>query len=185
MLASLLATYGYIAVFVGTFLEGETILVLGGFAAKRGFLDLPWVIICAFLGSLFGDQLYYFIGRYKGINFIMRRPVWRQRSERVFSLMQKHQTLLILGFRFLYGIRNVTPFLIGASGIQPLRFCVLNIISAFIWAVSVGFLGYMFGQAFELVLKEIKQYELLAFGAIILIGIIIWLIRWFYKRRTS
>lgn len=31
-----------LAVFLGTFIEGEIVLVLGGIAAHRGYLDLPW-----------------------------------------------------------------------------------------------------------------------------------------------
>ena len=62
-LQSLIDTYGYLAILVGTFFEGETILVLGGFAAYRGYLHLPWVIIAAFVGSLCGDQLFFFLGR--------------------------------------------------------------------------------------------------------------------------
>jgi membrane protein DedA with SNARE-associated domain len=34
----LLQKFGYLAVFVGTFLEGETILVMAGFFAERGYL---------------------------------------------------------------------------------------------------------------------------------------------------
>ena len=40
----LLQKFGYLAVFVGTFLEGETILVLAGFFAERRYLHLPLVI---------------------------------------------------------------------------------------------------------------------------------------------
>jgi len=58
-LESIVDTYGYVAVLLGTFLEGETILVLGGFAAHRGYLALPWVIVAAFFGSLCGDQLFF------------------------------------------------------------------------------------------------------------------------------
>lgn len=55
----LISTYGYVAVGIGTFQEGETILILGGFASHRGYLELPWVIACAFLGTLFGDRFYF------------------------------------------------------------------------------------------------------------------------------
>lgn len=57
-LESLVTSYGYPAVLVGTFLEGETILVLAGFLAHRGYLDLPLVILTAFLGTFTGDQLF-------------------------------------------------------------------------------------------------------------------------------
>ncbi len=65
-LQELVSNYGYLAIGVGTFLEGETILVLGGLAAHRGFLQLPWVVVCAFLGAFSGHQLYFHIGRHKG-----------------------------------------------------------------------------------------------------------------------
>ncbi|MBK5101143.1 MAG: hypothetical protein JJE15_09160 [Desulfobacteraceae bacterium] len=44
-LESLIDTYGYLAILVGTFFEGETILILGGLAAYREYLGLPWVNI--------------------------------------------------------------------------------------------------------------------------------------------
>jgi len=55
----LIDTYGYWAILVGTLLEGETILLLGGFAAYQGYLALPWVILAAFIGAFCGDQLFF------------------------------------------------------------------------------------------------------------------------------
>jgi membrane protein DedA with SNARE-associated domain len=56
-------TYGYPALLVGTFFEGETFLVLAGFAAHQGYLDIPWVILAAFIGTLTGDQVFFYLGR--------------------------------------------------------------------------------------------------------------------------
>ena len=60
-LEQLIESYGYIVLVIGTFLEGETILVLGGIAAKLGYLQLYGVVLAAFIGSLAGDQLYFFL----------------------------------------------------------------------------------------------------------------------------
>jgi len=180
-LEELITTYGYAAVGIGSFLEGETVLVLGGFAAHRGYLELPWVIVSAFLGSLFGDQLYYFIGRIKGKSILEKRPRWKAKSEKVFSLLHKHQILLILGFRFLYGLRTVTPFVIGASKITPTRFIILNILGAAIWAVIVGGMGYLFGYTLKIFIDNVKKYELLVFAGLTGVGIIIWLLRFTKK----
>lgn len=180
-LEELITTYGYAAVGIGSFLEGETVLVLGGFAAHRGYLELPWVIVSAFLGSLFGDQLYYFIGRIKGKSILEKRPRWKAKSEKVFSLLHKHQILLILGFRFLYGLRTVTPFVIGASKITPTRFIIHNILGAAIWAVIVGGMGYLFGYTLEIFIDNVKKYELLVFAGLTGVGIIIWLLRFTKK----
>lgn len=140
-LEELVSTYGYAAISIGTFLEGETILILGGLAAHRGYLELPWVIICAFIGTLSGDQFHYYIGREKGKFYLEKKPSWKLKSEKVFALLAKHQVLLILGFRFLYGLRTVTPFIIGASGISHYRFFALKAIGASIWAIVVGVSG--------------------------------------------
>jgi len=51
-LEEIISNYGYAALLIGTFIEGETILVLAGFAAHRGYLDLPLVVTCAFIGTL-------------------------------------------------------------------------------------------------------------------------------------
>ena len=52
MLESFLAKYGYIAILLGTVFEGETIMIMGGFSAHRGYLDLlPWVILAGFVGN--------------------------------------------------------------------------------------------------------------------------------------
>ena len=172
-LQQLIIDYGYLALFIGTFLEGETILVIAGFLAHSGYLELPWVVITAFLGTFAGDQTFFYLGRAKGIAFLEKRPLWHSKTEKVFALLDKHQTTVILGFRFLYGVRNVTPFVIGASRIHPLRFFVLNFLGALIWAIAVGYLGYQFGDIAEAVLGRIKEYEIYFLGGLVLIGVLL------------
>lgn len=182
---TLISTYGYAAIAVGTFFEGETILVLAGFAAHRGYLALPWVIVWAFVGTLCGDQLYFHLGRAKGARLLRKRPFWADRSARVFDLLHRHQLSLIMGFRFLYGLRTVTPFLIGMSGVSPVRFFVLNTTGAAVWAVSFGISGYLFGRVLELLIGRIEHYELLLFAALALVGIGVWCVRWLKRKRQG
>jgi membrane protein DedA with SNARE-associated domain len=174
---SLVMEFGYLAVFVGTFLEGETILVVAGFAAYEGYLDLSLVILFAFFGSLFGDQLYFFIGRYKGQSLLEKYPGWQPRVDRFRKLMDRHNTWFILVFRFLYGLRTVAPFAIGLSSVSLRKFIALNVTSAAIWAVTLGVLGYFFGQVMEAVLHDIKKYELIIMAGIFVIAGSVMLIR--------
>jgi len=175
-LEDIISNYGYIALLLGTFIEGETILVLGGFAAHRGYLDLPLVITCAFIGTLFGDQVYFYIGRKKGSDVVKKFPKWKPRSTKVLSLMNRHQTMLIVGFRFFYGMRTITPFLLGASGVSPVRFLLFNMIGAAVWSITFGILGYLFGQVVESLLGKLKHYEHWLFAAIIATGLIVWIV---------
>jgi membrane protein DedA with SNARE-associated domain len=175
-LENLIHNYGYLAILIGTFLEGETILLLGGLTAKLGYLKLPWVITCAFFGTLAGDQLFFFLGRYRGAAFLQRRPSWRQRAAKVDDILQRHRIPIILGFRFLYGLRTVTPFVIGMSRIPILEFMILNILGAAVWAIVIGGLGYIFGHGLELLLGDIRRYEIEILGLALVAGVLIWLI---------
>ena len=55
---ALISTYGYAAIAIGTFFEGETILVLAGFATHQGYFKLPWVVVFGFLGTLVRRSAY-------------------------------------------------------------------------------------------------------------------------------
>ena len=174
-LPAIVREYGYLAILIGTFLEGETIVLIAGFLAFSGHLELPLVILAAFAGSTSGDQLYFFIGRFWGRKLLVRFPAWRERTERVFYHVHRHQNLLILSFRFFYGLRNVTPFAVGMSEVTTPRFVILNLIGAAVWATTFGYAGYSFGHAFEFLMGKIKQYELTALGLLVVVGLSIWL----------
>ncbi|EYF01469.1 DedA family protein [Chondromyces apiculatus] len=184
-LEHLLGMYGYWAVLLGTLLEGETILVLAGFAAHRGYLSLPLVMLAAFVGSLVGDQTYYWIGRRRGSAWLRNRPRWQARAEAVRRRLEQHPVAMILGFRFVYGVRTVSPFVIGASGVPAARFTPLNAVGAALWAALVGGFGYLFGEMAERVLGELRCYEGWLFGGLLLVGVVVWLVRRIRAARSA
>ena len=61
-ISELISQYGYWALFAGTLLEGETWLILAGFAAHQGYLQLHWVMLIAMTGGFLGDQAYSWRG---------------------------------------------------------------------------------------------------------------------------
>lgn len=185
MLQSLIETYGYWAILLGTFLEGETILVLGGVAAQLGYLALPGVMLSAFVGSFLGDQLYFYIGRRYGPSLIAKRLSWQANAGRVYAILARYQNFLILTFRFYYGLRNVTPFAIGTSQISRQRFFVLNFIGAAIWAVAVAAGGYYFGHAMRAMFDDLARFELYIFATLVLAAVAIWVIGTIRRRRRA
>ncbi len=173
-LAALLSIYGYPAIWVGTFLEGETILVLGVLAAHQGYLKLSYVILCGFAGSLMGDQLFFFLGRRHGGYVLKKRPGWRHRMARVHQLSTHYENAIILFFRFLYGLRTITPFVLGTGNVRVLKFIFLNSLGAALWASAVGTAGYLFGHAAEAILGKIKHFEKWLLLFVLAVGIIVW-----------
>ena len=175
-LADFIATYGYFAIAGGAFFEGETMLVLGGLAAYQGYLSLPGVFAVAFVATFATDQFYFALGRRNGLAALERRPVWKARSEKVFSLLRRHQTPLALFFRFLYGMRIVVPLALGTSGISRLRFLLLDLFGSVAWVGVYGTLGYLFGGTVQAVLGDIKRFEYWFFAGVALLGLLVWIV---------
>jgi membrane protein DedA with SNARE-associated domain len=171
----------YFIILVWTFFEGETIVLIAGFAAQDGTPWLPLVMLCAFFGSLSGDQLAFFLGRYKGKAFVARRPRLQLRAAKVYRILEKHQNWLIVGFRFMYGLRNITPFIIGMSRVKTDRFMILNFIGAAVWAVTFSCAGYFLGAA----AKRLFAYETVTMViALCIIVIVFWIVRLIVGRRA-
>jgi membrane protein DedA with SNARE-associated domain len=168
MLERLVEDFGYAAILIGTFFEGETILLVGAFAAHQGYLEIEYVILIAFVGSFAGDQFWYLLGRRYGRRQLGKRPWLADKVARISRVLEKYPTLFILGFRFVYGIRNVAPVAIALSDISPRRFLVLNIIAAAIWAAAGGIAGYLFGAAVEAFIGHLKAFEQRALAAAVL-----------------
>jgi membrane protein DedA with SNARE-associated domain len=178
-LTQLINDYGYYALFLGTFAEGETILVLAGIAAAAGHLKLHWVMVLAFIGSLLGDQTVFFIGRRWGNSFLAKRPRLKPRVDKIHRMMERHLVWLIIGFRFLYGLRNIIPLVIATSPIPFGRFLILNTIGAALWAVVVSLLGYLFGIVVEEYLGVAKVGGLVG---VAVLAVALWVARHLYLR---
>ena len=169
-LQSLIEHYGYLAVFVGCLLEGETVLVLAGFAAHLGYLSLPLVMGTAAIAGFVGDQALYTIGRRHSEAIFARFPRLAAARPRVNALLDRYGAWAAFGVRFLVGMRLAGAIAIGAAGLSPARFLVANAAGAIVWAMAIAGAGYAFGHAFTLFLERARHLELAAFGVLGVIG---------------
>jgi len=168
---ALLDSYGYLAVFVGAFLEGETILALAGLAASRGYLDFATVVAIAMVAGFLGDQFFFFLGRAKGQAILARFPRWSQRAGRLDAMLARWHAPLIVGIRFMYGFRILGPVMLGMGRVAAWKFLVFNFIGAALWAPLIAGLGYAFGAMLERVLSDLQHVELWAAGIVIALAI--------------
>jgi len=176
-ISALIASYGYLAVFVGTLFEGETVLLAAGYAAQRGLLHWPVVIAIAIVGGTLGDQIAFMVGRWKGAFLIARFPSLAHRVPQVHRLLERHHVLLILVIRFLYGLRIAGPIIMGTTQVPFLRFAVLNFVGAILWALLVSGAGYYFGVVLETWIAHVEHVELFILLGILLSGFVgaLWL----------
>lgn len=181
----LISTYGYPAIVAGTFFEGETIVLVAGYLANRGYLALQGVAICAFLGSWAGDTLYFFVGRRWGGRLLQRYPARRPAADRALRMLHRYHVVFILSFRFIYGLRTVSPFVIGMSEVPATRFVLLNMLASAIWASAFSVGGYLLGTVLEAMLKKAERFEAFVIGGLVVAGLVGWLVHALVSRRRQ
>jgi len=182
-LESFVTIYGYPALLGGALLEGETVVIIAGILAHSGYLQLSWVIGVAFLGAFCGDQFFFQVGKRKGKRFFEQRPRWKPRIEKVRRFLVRYQVIAVLSYRFIYGMRTITPVVIGSSDFSTRRFVLLNLCSTFLWAAAVASAGYFFGNIIEAVLRDFRRYELAVILAVAAVAGGIWFYRYRVKMR--
>lgn len=146
-LDSLIQTAGLPGLFLGTIAEGEGVAVLGGVLAHRQLFPLEVVAFVVAAGAIAADQLFFALGRLAGQGALARRLLSKGPVQALHRQLGRHQSLSVLGFRFVYGLKIAGAVLIGTSDIAWRLFALLNTISCLVWAHLFVGLGFVAGQA--------------------------------------
>lgn len=184
----------YLITFVWAALEGETFVIFAGFAVQRGYLNAEALVVAAWLGSAFGDQVCFWLGRCYGIRILERSPKLKQPVEHALGWLENYAIAFILSYRFMYGVRNVSGIAIGMSHLPWQKFALWNAIAAFVWSVAFTCAGYFFGDVIARLQKtdqdvigssvlEISIFFIIMFA--IYVGIRTLLIRWHKNNKNN
>lgn len=184
-LPALLHQYGYLLIFVGTFAEGETLLVLGGYFAHRGYLDLGGVMATAFVAAVCGDQLFFHLGRNHATRLFERFPHLHDKVRIALHRAERHQAVVVLGMRFLWGLRVALPLAMGMTRMNGQKFFWLNLLSAAVWAVLFSSLGYGTSRLFAHLVDDLHRYELWIAAGLLTLAALVLLARWLSARRPE
>ena len=180
----------YLITFVWTALEGETFVIFAGFAAQKGMLNFGWLFLAAWLGTVCGDQLFFFTGRRFGVRILDYMPKLKPAVARSLGWLERYAVVFILAYRFMYGIRNISGVAIGMSHVSWRKFLIWNAIAGFIWAAAFTGFGYLFGDVFahmhhktQVVEESVRQIMLTALGLfLVIVAARFWL--WRRKKRA-
>ena len=175
--------YGYLALLIGTFFEGETAILVASSLIHHGLFDAFPTVFFGFAGSFISDWLYYMIGRLNGKYFVAKRPGLKAKLEPVQRLFQKHQLQILFSYRFLYGFRVIIPVVIGMSLIRPIQFLFYSVFSGLMWATTVGTAGYFLGRYFDLKTAAFEENIIFIVVGFALFGILLgWTLKYFMSK---
>jgi membrane protein DedA with SNARE-associated domain len=181
----LLHQYGYLLIFLGTFVEGETLLMLGGYFAHRGYLDLGGVVATSFIAAVCGDQLFFHLGRSHAKGLLARFPRLRDKVNLALHRVERHQVKVVLTMRFLWGLRIALPVALGLTSMSARKFFWLNLLSAAVWSCVFALIGFGTSRVIARIVDDLHHYEKwIAVGLLIVALLVLWL-RWHGTRRNS
>ncbi len=195
-LSDFFSTYGYWVIFFGVMLEnagipipGETVLLFAGFLAYHGKIGLFPSILVAIAGATLGDSLGFLIGHFGGRpfvdRFIRRFPVVQKSFDHSQALFLKYGQWAVFTGRFITGLRMFAGILAGLFRMPYRRFLVFNFSGATVWAVAIIYVGFLFGNSWQLVQQHIVRVNEIALAAVIVAVLIAVASYYLKKKRPS
>lgn len=179
--ARLLTEYGYIAVFFGTFLEGESFVLFAGFFAQKQLLRLPAVVLTAYAGSLCGQIFWFLLGRRQGSKLLKRYSGLARQSEKAVRLLDRFGVKALFISQYVYGFRIALSVVFGISKISFLKFVGVQAISCAGWALLIATLGFTGGEAIERMFRRTEHLERYGLAAVLVAALALY----FYTRQRE
>ncbi|MGH9594400.1 MAG: DedA family protein [Bryobacteraceae bacterium] len=170
-----LLAHGYLIVFLGTLFEADATLLAAAFLARRGYLEMPLVMLLAVLTSSAVSHGVFFLARRRGVAAFERKAATNPRWRKLQQTIEKRGPWLLLFSRFLFGLRSAIAGACAASGIRPAVFSVMDLSGAILWAIVFGVGGFYFGHGLELMIANIRRHELdVALAIFLVVLLILW-----------
>jgi membrane protein DedA with SNARE-associated domain len=195
LLGGLYDQYGYLIVFLGSFgentaflglfLPGGTLALLGAFYARLGTLNLALVILFATLGTVLGYHIDYLLGRFVLTRFVSRwgnsrlgrrlRLAARLRLAR--KMLTRHGGKAILISHTIGHMRSFVAMSAGITHMRYPRFLAFEVLAALLWNTLYGLLGYFIGMEIN-TLETLLQRAGWGILGLLLIILLIWRFLW-------
>jgi len=141
-----LSTYGYIILFLYSLGGGMVAIIAAGILSYTGKMDLTTSIAVAFVANAMGDSMLFYMSRYNKAQIMPYLKKHKRKLALSSLLMKKYGDKIIFFQKFVYGIKTLIPMGIGMTKYSAMKFNILNVISALIWSVVLGYGSFRAGK---------------------------------------
>jgi len=140
-----LPKYGYLAILLAAFWEGEVVLIAAGAMCGSGYLDWRWTILAAAIGGSAGDQIYFYAAHQRAARVIQKSKRLSKWYPKVSKFVLRHSTVAVLLSRFAAGLRITIPLVCASAGMPARKYSLLSLVSGLAWASFWVAISYQFG----------------------------------------
>lgn len=173
------------AAFIGLVIPGEAALLLGGFLAFQGQVNVVVMAVVAAAGAIIGDSVGYEIGRKVGAplrSSRLGRRVGEQRWDRGERYLTEKGGRAVFFGRWVGLLRALVPTLAGMGRLPYRTFLPFNVLGGLTWAPTFVFLGYLAGGSYQKVEKFAGRATLLLLVVVVVVGGVVLAARWVTRR---
>ena len=175
----IIATYGYLGIFVIVFLEsgiffalpGDSLLFTAGILASGNLLNvyilIPMIFISTFLGGIFGYYIGTNLEKFRRYSFL-RKILKEEHLNKTHKFFEKHGKSAVILSRFVPIVRTFIPIVAGMAKMNYSLFIKYSLISSFLWSTIMTLAGYFLGQTFP----WIKDYMSLVIFLVVFLSIL-------------
>ena len=143
---TLISRYGLLAVFGGSLIEGEGVLIVAATLSEQGVLDPVRVWLAASIGAWLGHLFWFTTGRaFRGRHLTLGPAAFRARAETAKRLIEARPVTAIFLLQYLYGLRLVGAIALGLTDLPLLRFASYQMVNCLVWAGVIGGVAYLLG----------------------------------------
>lgn len=176
-----LSLLGYLAVLIGTIVEGETVLFVSCIFCGMGYMSLPGIILMATIGGSAGDNIYFHLVRGNTDKVIAKSKRLQAWYPWIKKMVDTYGGWAVLPSRFLIGLRTAIALVCSSGHMSPVKFGLINLLSAFLWSTFFCCAIYYGGETFKYYFESFKKIWIIVMPCAILLIIIAFLV----KRRFS
>lgn len=182
-----LLVFGEAAVFIGFVLPGETAVLLGGFLAHQGHLDIVTLIAIVVVSAIVGDTVGYEVGKHLGPR-VLQLGILRTHRKRLDSardmLRRRGGPAVFLG-RWTAFFRAVMPGLAGLSQMRYPTFLWWNALGGISWGITFSLVGYFAGASYQKVASAIGGGAAIVAAVVVVGALIAWRVRRGMRERAE
>lgn len=174
-----LLTFGEAAVFVGFVLPGETAVLLGGFLASRGHLNIGTLIVVVVVSAVVGDTVGYEVGKHLGRRVLELKILRKHqgRLDKAQDLLRRRGGPAVFLGRWTAFFRAVMPGLAGLSKMHYPTFLFWNALGGISWGITFCLVGYFAGASYQKVASSIGEGAAVVVAVVVIVGLVVWRVR--------
>jgi membrane protein DedA with SNARE-associated domain len=162
------------SLFVGLIIPGDTVVLVAS-TGVVDILDFFFLLGAVLLGSLLGETIGFFLGRFFGPR-IRHSKLGKRLGEKNWELadrfVERRGGIAVAISRFLPVLHSLVPVVAGMTTMRYRVFISWTVAACAVWASAYVSVGYLARSAYEQIAGQLK-WGGLAFVAIILIFMII------------